>query len=130
MTDDIDFPEDTRKSRLTRTPRTEDPEDFARAVDRIAAFWRKHPAGNILTEIEAREIHTEEHLPYFVFTARAFVRKDATAEAPDTTAHATRSEADPDHITAQFAQETAETAAISRALRNLGILAKPRRAKP
>ena len=124
---DIVVPEDTAKSRLARPVKTEAPEDVATAGERIEAFWARYPEGSILTEVEVREVVTAEILPYSVFTVRAFVRKDASAERPDTTGHATRSEADPDPITAAFAQETAETSAVSRALKNLGILAVARK---
>jgi hypothetical protein len=127
----IQLPEDTSKSRLSKpAPKLEPTDDVATAGERIEAFWEKYPDGSILTEIETRVVETAEHLPYSVYTARVFVRKNADAESPDVTAHATRSEADPDPITAQFAQETAETSAVSRALRNLGILATPKKATP
>ena len=125
---DTSIPADTQKSRLSKTARTEDPDDFARAGDRIAAFWRKHPDGNILTEVEQSSTLVAG-VRVITFTARTIVRKDATADAPSATAHATRSTADADEITAAFAQETAETASVSRALRNLGILAVKRKTK-
>lgn len=124
------IPVDTSKSRLHKPVKPEPLDDVATVGERIEAFWERYPDGNILTEIETRVIETTEHLPYSVYTARVFVRKNADAESPDTTAHATRSEADPDPITAQFAQETAETSAVSRALRNLGILATPKKPTP
>ena len=125
--EDIPFPEDTRKSRLNRKPKADAPDEVATAEQRIKAFWRLHPDGNILTEIETREVRTDELLPYFVHTARAFVRKNADSDTPDATAHATRSDNDPDEITAAFPQETAETSAIARAIRNLGIRPNSRR---
>ena len=128
---DIAIPQDTAKSRLAKpAPKTDGLDDVATAGERIEAFWQKYPDGSILTEIEERTVTTAEHLPYSVYTARGFVRKNADAESPDATAHATRSEADPDPITAAYAQETAETSAVSRALRNLGILAVSRPAPP
>lgn len=127
----IQLPEDTSKSRLSKpAPKLEPTDDVATAGERIEAFWEKYPEGSILTEIETRVVETAEHLPYSVYTARVFVRKNADAESPDVTAHATRSEADPDPITAQFAQETAETSAVSRALRYIGILTTPKNPTP
>lgn len=123
--DDIDMPEDTRRSRLQRPPKSENVDDFTSAAQRIEAFWEKHPDGSILPEVESRELRTAEGLPYMVHTVRAYVRKDASSERPDAVAHATRGENDPDEVTRQFAQEVAETSAISRAIRNLGILATP-----
>lgn len=121
---DIELPEDTRKSRLNRAPKPDTLDDVATAGDRIEAFWKKHELGSILTEIEQRDVGEAT-----VFTARVFVRKNADSENPDTTAHATRSTADPDEVTAAFPQETAETSAVSRALRNLGILAVPKKTR-
>lgn len=121
---DITLPEDPTKSRLHKPPRGES-DDIARVGDRIAAFVKKFPEGRIITSIETiREVgdHT-------VYTMRAAVFRTTSLdydEEPHATAYATRGTNDPDEITALFPQETAETSAVSRALRNLGILAKPR----
>jgi hypothetical protein len=123
----IELPDAPGQSRLHKPVKPEPLDDVATAGERIEAFWEKYPEGSILTEIDTRVVETPEHLPYSVYTARVFVRKNADAESPDVTAHATRSEDDPDPITAQFAQETAETSAVSRALRNIGILATPKK---
>lgn len=120
--DDIEFPEDDRKSRINRPPKSEAPDDFASAADRIAAFWEKHPDGSILPEIDHVVVDDGERLPYRVYTVRAFIRKNSESDRPDAIAHATRGENDEDEVTRAFPQETAETSAISRALRNLGIL--------
>ncbi len=123
-TPDIEIPEDTRKSRINRAPRSETPDDFTSAAERIEAFWVAHPNGSILPEVETRQIVTEGTV-YEVHTVRAYIRKDSLAERPDSVAHATRGDNDEDDVTARFPQETAETAAISRAIRNLGILTGP-----
>lgn len=120
--EDITIPTDTSKSRLNKPARSEMPDDVATAGDRIEAFWKKHEGGSILTDIEHREVDNAT-----VYTARVFVRKDSSSPEPDATAHATRSNADSDEVTAAFPQETAETSAVSRALRNLGILAVPKK---
>lgn len=126
-TDDFELPKSSQRSKLDRAPKSDEADDVTTAADRIAAFWRKYPNGSILTEVESTRIDTVDHLPYFTHTVRAFVRKDGTASLPDATAHATRSDSDPDPVTAAYPQETAETAAVSRALRNAGILTKPRK---
>lgn len=123
---DIAIPEDTARSRLAPTaPKGDALDDVATVGERIEAFWEKYPEGSILTEVES-----EQAGEYVVFTVRAFIRRKGESERPDTTAHATRGSYDPEPIVAQFPQETAETSAISRALRNLGILAVPRPAAP
>lgn len=119
---DIEIPKDDATSRLHRPPKTETPDDFASAAERIEAFWAKHPTGSILPEVESGMVEGGMNPPYRVFTVRAYIRKDSQSDRPDSVAHATRGENDPDPVTAQFPQETAETSAISRALRNLGIL--------
>lgn len=118
----IALPDDTQKSRLHKTPKSEGSDDVASVGERIVEFRRKHPEGSILTEIEHRLDNGE-----VVYTARAFVRKISDSDRPDATAHATRSSLDADEVTAMYPQETAETSAISRALRNLGILAVPKK---
>lgn len=119
---EIELPESSEKNRLVRTPRSEAPDDFASAADRIAAFWEKYPEGSILPEVEVDTVDDGEHLPYRVYTVRAFIRKHSDSERPDAIAHATRSDQDEDEVTRAFPQETAETSAVSRALRYLGIL--------
>lgn len=120
--DDIDFPTDDRQSRINRPPKSETPDDFASASDRIEAFWQKYPEGSILPEIDHVVVDDGQSMPYRVYTVRAFIRKHSGSDSPDAIAHATRGENDPDEVTRTFPQETAETSAISRALRNLGIL--------
>lgn len=119
---EIELPESTEKNRLVRPPKSEAPDDFASAADRIAAFWEKYPEGSILPEVEETRIDDGQSLPYRSYTVRAFIRKNSESESPDAIAHATRDEADDDEVTAAFPQETAETSAVSRALRYLGIL--------
>ena len=121
-TTEIELPEESEKSRLHRPAKSETPDDFASAADRIAAFWERYPGGSILPEIEETTIDDGQSLPYRSYTVRAFIRKNSDSERPDAIAHATRDEADEDEVTAAFPQETAETSAVSRALRYLGIL--------
>lgn len=116
----IMIPDDAAPSRLRRA-KAESPDDFARAGDRIYAFHRKYKEGRIHTVIDGVR---ETGDGVLIYTVSAAAYKDADTATPDATAHATRATNDPDKITAQFPQETAETAAVSRALRNLGILPK------
>lgn len=116
----IQLPEDKSRSRL-KAPTPETDEDFATAKDRIAAFWERYPNGSILPA----EPTTADIPGGREYTVRAFVRKDSSSDSPDTTAHATRGTDDPDPIVARYPQESAETSAISRALRFLGILVNP-----
>lgn len=128
--DDIQFPVDDRPSKINRQRRSEAPEDVTSAADRIDAFWQKHPDGSILTEVETTVVEAANVLPYLVFTVRAFVRKRSDDDRPSATAHATRGQNDEDELVRQFPQETAETAAISRAIRNIGVLTGTTKASP
>ncbi|WP_136057287.1 helix-turn-helix transcriptional regulator [Microbacterium sp. K24] len=123
---EVALPEPETQSRIHRAPKSESPDDFTTAAERIAAFWEKYPDGSILPEVEVATIAHASHIPYRVYTVRAFIRKDSQSERPDAVAHATRGENDEDEQTRQFPQETAETSAISRAIRNLGILVGPK----
>ena len=132
-TPDIEIPEDTRKSRLPRPARLETTDDYATAEARIAAFWEKYPDGSILPEVETRTVVDSAGVAYEVHTARAYIRKDGDSDRADVVAHATRGENDEDEVVRKFPQESAETSAISRAIRNLGIVvesAKPAETTP
>lgn len=119
----IELPEDNRRSKLQRTPKPDTFDDVATAMERVEAFWAKYPEGSILPEVESRIIDDGQSLPFQVFTVRAYVRKNSESERPDAVAHATRGENDEDELVRLRPQESAETSAISRAIRNLGILA-------
>lgn len=127
---DIEYPTDDRKSRLARPARSESPEDVTTAPERIDAFWAKHPDGSIMTEVETTVVEAAGVIPYLVFTVRAYVRRHAEDSLPAATAHATRGQNDEDELVRQFPQETAETAAVSRALRNAGILTSSTKPAP
>lgn len=126
----IELPEDKRRSRLQRPPKGDTLDDVATAMERVEAFWEKYPDGSILPEVEARVVDDGQSLPYQVFTVRAYVRKNSDSERPDAVAHATRGENDEDDLVRAYPQESAETSAISRAIRNLGILATPKKTAP
>lgn len=134
--EDFELPASTRKSRLDRTPKPtdeSDTDDPITANQRIATFWRKHKNGRISTTVillDERDVVDVDSWTHDAvrkvstpsrYTVRAEVWKDAETAKPDATAHATRGSDDPDQITADRPQETAETAAVSRALRYLGI---------
>lgn len=130
----IVLPEDGRRSRLQRTPKPDTLDDVATAMERVEAFWAKYPEGSILPEIEVRTISEDvmeigwdkpRSVEYQIYIARAYVRKNSESERPDAVAHATRGENDEDELVRLRPQESAETSAISRAIRNLGILATP-----
>jgi len=110
---------DDSTSRLHRAPRT-DPDDVTTAGDRIVKFWAKYKDGRIEPTVD-----TTYRDDVAIHMATVKVWKNGDSDKPDVTAHATRATNDPDPITAERAQETAETAALSRALRYLGILANP-----
>jgi hypothetical protein len=114
----IQIPDDST-SRLHRAPRT-DPDDVTTAGDRIVKFWAKYKDGRIEPTVD-----TTYRDDVAIHMATVKVWKNGDSDKPDVTAHATRATNDPDPITAERAQETAETAALSRALRYLGILANP-----
>jgi DNA-binding XRE family transcriptional regulator len=122
----IELPEDNRRSRLQRAPKADTIDDVATAMERVEAFWAKYPDGSILPEVEV----SENADGYKVYTVRAFVRKNSASDGPDAVAHATRGENDEDDLVRAYPQESAETSAISRAIRNLGILATPTKATP
>lgn len=140
-TDPIVVPEDTSKSRLARVePKPEAAvDDLIRADDRLATFWRKYPDGQIDTRVLSVEVDEGESIEMFsgppivhtpgstVYTVRAEVYKHADDAAPSAVAHATRGTDDRNDVTAARAQETAETAAVSRALRFMGILLAKRK---
>ncbi len=131
---DITLPDDDGRSRIRRTPQAEPlPDDAVTADERIAAFWRKHKNGRLDTQLilingePAHEVGSFDGTTVMEvggrreFTVRATVWRDASDPFPSATAEATRSNDDPDPITAERPQETARTAALSAAIRFLGI---------
>ncbi len=122
------LPVDTKKSRLQKPVRAADTlDDVATAGERIEAFWKKHPTGRILTAVE--KSWDVEGATYYTMRAEVFRDEDTDVDEPHAMAYATRNTGDPDEVTAAFPQETAETSAVSRALRNLGILAVPKKTR-
>ncbi|WP_323986245.1 hypothetical protein [Microbacterium plantarum] len=115
MTDDIEIPEDTRRSRLTPPASFADPDDIATLDERITAFWEAYPDG----AIDASEVEQTGETSWMV---TAYVWKNGDSEGrADSTGSATRTVDLDGHVSAQFALETAQSIAISRALRFLGF---------
>ena len=134
--EELAIPEDTSRSRLTKTTEylpPADSDDFTTADDRLKSFWRKYKTGRVVTKILTDETDGEEEVQDFAgnvvhrslgvrtFTVTAYIFRDADDDVAASTAHATRTTASTNPVTAEFPQEVAETAAISRALRFLGI---------
>lgn len=118
---DIDIPASDRKSRLNREPGPVtgfDPDDVATVDDKIASFWTFHPDG----AIDASDIEQIAEHAWRV-TARVWKDADSTRRA-DSTGSATRTLDLDGHISGQFSLETAQSVAIGRALRFLGITAE------
>lgn len=115
-------------SKLNREPI---PDDYTSAEDRIRGFRRLYPEGRIETSLSVMGGKEGWDIPtgpvQITVTARVF--RDEDAQHPSAMAHATRRSDAADDVTAEFTQEVAETAAISRALRNMGIITgrEPRR---
>lgn len=124
----LTIPDDTARSRLSpRTserPPADHVEDIVSADARIAEFWRKYAGGRITTSIVRVDYHdpSAERPVAADYTVVAEVYKKSGDSGPSATASARRSGIDADEITASRPLESAETAAISRALRFLGIL--------
>lgn len=113
----IDVPVDDTKSRLRKPTESPENDSFVLATDRIRAFHNLYPDGRIITTVE-RDVYGDA----VVFTVAAHVYKTSESDKPDAMAHATRDTRDEDDGVARRPQETAETVAVSRALRNVGIL--------
>lgn len=127
MSDDIQIPEDTRRSRLTKPNKEAVDDEFVRAEDRFAAFRRKHPDGWTSVELERLVEHADGHLTYVVkATACTGTSMHSSKSATAWAQGSTKSE---NTIIAGSPLESAETIAKSRALRDLGILPKPKKAK-
>lgn len=125
MTDDIDIPEDTRRSRLPKPHAQVMDEEFVTAAERFAAFREQHSNGYVEATLDRVLEHPDGHVTY-VMSAAAWMSYMAGTR-PDATAWAQGSTKDENVIIAGSPLESADTIARSRALRNLGILdgAKP-----
>ncbi|MFF1540461.1 helix-turn-helix domain-containing protein [Microbacterium sp. NPDC058269] len=128
MTDGIDIPEDTRRSRLPKPHAQVMDEEFVTAAERFAAFREQHPNGYVEATIDRVIEHPDGNVTY-VMNAAAYLERPSLGvpARPDATAWAQGSTKDDNAIIAGSPLESADTIARSRALRNLGILdgAKP-----
>ena len=128
MTDEIDIPEDTRKSRLPKPHAQVIDEEIVTAAARFAAFREAHPNGYVEATIDRVIEHPDGHVTYVLHAAAWLERTGfGIVSRPDATAWAQGSTKDDNAIIAGSPLESADTIARSRALRNLGILdgAKP-----
>lgn len=125
MTDEIDIPEDTRRSRLPKPHAQVMDEEFVTAAERFAAFREQHPNGYVEATLDRVLEHPDGHVTY-VMSSAAW-KSYMAGTRPDATAWAQGSTKDDNAIIAGSPLESADTIARSRALRNLGILdgAKP-----
>lgn len=126
--EEIPLPVDTKKSRLRKTdpaPVSDyDPDDIATVDEKVAAFWEQHPLGAIASTVEYFA-HADGRLSW-IGTARVWKgERFESVDHPDSTGSALRVE----DLDSQYpAFETAESVAIGRALRFLGI--RPNRETP
>ncbi len=142
MTDPIDLPDEQTPSRIHRgdpwTPvepgavADVDIDAPVTANQRIAEFRKKYPTGRIETFVSATEPEVTKIQPFqdepvrelseaTVVFARAEVFVDQRSKHPLATAHAVRGSSDSNVIVAERPHETAETVAVSRALRYAGF---------
>jgi hypothetical protein len=115
---DVLIPKDDAPSRLDRGRHTSkpdfDPDDLSTVDGKVAAFWEKYPSGRIETHVTLHEYGD-------VVLATAEVWRTHLDKAPTATATASRSYVDDADPFSYRAVEAAETVAIGRALRFLGI---------
>jgi hypothetical protein len=104
-----------RAETATNEPRADHVDDFTTADERLSTFWRKYKDGTISSQSTRRE------LPDGGAEWTVTVRVEVQEPEREVTASATRSTVDGDPIVAAYPHETAQTAALSRALRFLGI---------
>lgn len=128
------LPADDDRSRIKPTSPASagasDDDDVVTTEQRLKKFRQKNPDGLIETTVEY-----DDRVEGYTATARVWRAKPgidrygAPVYMADAIAHATRTKHAADPITAAHPQEAAETAAIGRALRFLGI-EPPKRRKP
>lgn len=117
---DLVIPADTAPSRIDRgrnsTPVSSfDPDDVATVDDKVSAFWADYPEG----AIDASDV---EQIAQDAWRVTAYVWKNRDADGrPDSTGSATRTVDLDGHVSGAFALETAQSVAVGRALRFLGI---------
>ncbi|MCK8477206.1 helix-turn-helix domain-containing protein [Microbacterium aurugineum] len=123
MTDDIDIPEDTRRSRLPKPHAQVMDEEFVTAWERFAEFREQYPNGCVEATLDRVIEHPDGHVTYVMTAAAYLVRPDFGVVArPDSTGWSQGSTKDDNPVIAGSPIESAETIARSKALKNLGIL--------
>ncbi|MFJ2506298.1 helix-turn-helix domain-containing protein [Microbacterium sp. NPDC087592] len=124
MADDIDIPEDTRRSRLPKPHAQVMDEEFVTAAERFAAFREAHPNGYVGSKIYDTIKHPDGNVTYVMigFAYRERPKGVPVAEGADADAWAQGSTNSESPVIAGSPLESADTIARSRALRNLGIL--------
>lgn len=114
---DLAFPEDTARSRLSRPPVSGfDPDDISNVDAKVAAFREACPEGRI----DATQIVQVGDA--WLVTARVWRTSDGVE--PDSTGSALRTTTT-DEGWGEYPLETAQSVAIGRALRFLGIQTGP-----
>ena len=121
---EVEFPVDDRPSRLDRRPPSPvgsfDPDDITRVDDKVAEFWERYPDG----AIDASDI---EQIGESAWRVTAFVWRVAPqaqfhpSARADSAASATRTLDVDGHESGRHPLETAQSIAIGRALRFLGV---------
>lgn len=130
MTDGIDIPEDTRRSRLPKPHTQVMDEEFVTAWERFAEFREQYPNGYVEATLDRVIEHPDGHVTYVMTAAAYLVRPGFGVVArPDSTGWSQGSTKDENPIIAGSPIESAETIARSKALKNLGILDGARPAK-
>lgn len=128
MSDDIDIPEDKRRSRLPKPHAQVMDEEFVTAWDRFDVFRELYPDGYVEATLDRVIEHPDGEVTYVMTAAAYLVRPSpGITTRPDSTGWAQGSTKDANAIIGGSPIESAETIARSRALKNLGILdgAKP-----
>lgn len=113
----IELPTDTKPSRLTKTTAPVsgfDPDDIATVDDKIREFWATYPDGRVDTS-------DIKNLGDGAWRVTAFVWKNGDTNAPDSSASATRAFSLDGHVSEAHPLESAQSVALGRALRFLGI---------
>lgn len=133
---EVVIPADDATSRIRRAASAKNADaevtaedDVVTAEQRLKKFHRKYPDGSIVTDVDY--VHA---INGFTATARVFTGPQRSDVLPKAIAHATRTYGEFDPVSAARPQESAETSAIGRALRFLGIEPpkprKPRKTAP
>lgn len=126
--EDLTLPTDTMGSRLHRGNRRDtsplsdgDPDDLATVDQKVEAFRTDFPDGQIKTKVGT--FRDPFGIPTYAVTAKV---REIRGGYIASKAHATRTRGVGDPYSAEYPLETAESVAISRALRFLGYTNAPK----